>query len=125
MKKVIFTFLALASCSTNVFAQPAAIQIYNNPQGAFLITEAGMTLYTFDNDPEGRSTCLDKCAEKWPPLQANSNDQTVENYSILTREDGTYQWAFRGKPLYTWVLDMESGQTPGNGVGGVWHLARP
>jgi predicted lipoprotein with Yx(FWY)xxD motif len=36
----------------------------------FLMDSNKMTLYTFDNDSEGMSTCYDSCAENWPPLTA-------------------------------------------------------
>ena len=33
----------------------------------------GMTLYTFDADPAGKSTCVGDCAKKWLPMPARAN----------------------------------------------------
>lgn len=87
----------------------------------------GMTLYTFDNDPggAGKSVCVADCAAKWPPFAANRNDQARGEYSIITRDDGSQQWAYKGKPLYLWVKDQKPGDMTGDGVKGVWHVAKP
>ena len=41
------------------------------------------------------------------------------------RTDGTFMWAHDGAPLYTWVGDSEKGDVSGEGMGGVWHVAKP
>ncbi len=46
-----------------------------------------------------------------------------DDYSVITRKDGSLQWAYDGKPLYTWIKDKEPGQTTGDGLGGKWHVA--
>jgi len=46
-------------------------------------------------------------------------------YSIIRRDDGTSQWAYKGKPLYFWAKDAKPGDRSGDGVNQVWHLARP
>ncbi|MGO9785592.1 MAG: hypothetical protein ACLPL5_02165 [Stellaceae bacterium] len=46
-------------------------------------------------------------------------------WSIVTRDDGTKQWAYKGKPLYGWVKDEKPGETTGDGVNDVWHAAHP
>ena len=47
------------------------------------------------------------------------------DYMVITRDDGTKQWAFKGKPLYHWVKDMKAGDKTGGGVNNVWHVAKP
>ncbi len=85
----------------------------------------GMTLYTFDNDAPGRSNCNGGCADSWPPYTASANEKASgKGMSIITRNDGSLQWAKDGAPLYFWVGDSEPGDTTGDGVGGVWHIAR-
>lgn len=37
------------------------------------------------------------------------------------RADGTSQWAFDAKPVYTFIRDGE-GTATGDGMGGAWHL---
>jgi predicted lipoprotein with Yx(FWY)xxD motif len=43
----------------------------------------------------------------------------------VTRDDGSKQWAYKGKPLYTWVKDAKPGDVTGDGVNSVWHIAQP
>lgn len=87
----------------------------------------GMTLYTFDKDEagSGKSVCNGPCANNWPPLTAAAGDTPTGDYSIITRDDGTKQWALKGKPLYFWVKDKKPGEKTGDGVNGVWHVAKP
>lgn len=74
----------------------------------------GLTLYTYAKDPQGKSTCMDDCAKEWIPAPALANAQPVGPWTIVTRADGTKQWALRGKPLYTYVNDVDPGSVGGN-----------
>ncbi len=87
----------------------------------------GMTLYVFDKDPAdaGKSVCNGECAMKWPPLIAAANAKATGSYSIIKRDDGAQQWAYKGKPLYQWIKDQKPGDTTGDGVLNVWHTAKP
>lgn len=93
--------------------------------GPVLTDDKGMTLYTFDKDGMGSSSCMDACAQNWPPLMAAKGDKAMGEYSIVTRPDGSMQWAYRGKPLYRWSKDMKPGDTLGEGFKDIWHVARP
>ena len=92
-----------------------------------LTNSDGMTLYTFDKDAadSGKSVCNADCAIKWPPLVAAASEKAEGAYTIITRDDGTKQWAYKGKPLYTWFKDQKPGDTTGDGVNNVWHTAKP
>ncbi|MFG5383233.1 hypothetical protein [Yoonia sp. R2-816] len=84
----------------------------------------GMTLYTFDKDTTGVSNCDDNCAVNWPPYLPTAGEPASEDgLTVITRADGTQQWAKDGAPLYFWVGDTAPGDTNGDGVGGVWHIA--
>lgn len=87
----------------------------------------GMTLYTFDKDAagSGKSVCNGPCAVNWPPLAAAADAKAEGDFSIITRDDGARQWAFKGKPLYFWIKDQKPGDQTGQGVNGVWHVAKP
>jgi predicted lipoprotein with Yx(FWY)xxD motif len=74
----------------------------------------GMTLYTYKMDPPGKSVCVGECGEYWLPLVASSNARAYGDWSVITREDGTRQWAFRTKPLYTFLNDVDPGSVGGN-----------
>jgi predicted lipoprotein with Yx(FWY)xxD motif len=58
-------------------------------------------------------------------LKAGATDQGAGDYAVITREDGSKQWTYKGKPLYYWAKDSKRGDTDGDGVKGVWHTAKP
>ena len=91
-----------------------------------LATPAGATLYTFDKDTagSGKSTCNGPCATNWPPLAAQASDAAAGDWTIVTRDDGTKQWAFKGWPLYTYAKDAKAGDATGDGKGNVWHVVK-
>ncbi|MBK5341258.1 hypothetical protein JFU48_07630 [Pseudomonas sp. TH49] len=85
----------------------------------------GMTLYTFAKDSAGKSMCNDKCAANWPPLMATSGDKSMGDWTVIKRDDGKMQWAYEGKPLYTFVMDKKAGDMTGEGkMDGAWHVAK-
>jgi predicted lipoprotein with Yx(FWY)xxD motif len=77
-------------------------------------------LYTYDKDAPGKSNCVGQCAAAWPPLLVKAG-KPIDKWTVITRPDGAKQWAFGGKPVYTFARDAE-GVPTGDGVGGVWHL---
>jgi len=87
----------------------------------------GMTLYTFDKDAigSGKSVCNGQCATNWPPFMAAATDQPGGDWSIVTRDDGSKQWAWSGQPLYYWAKDQKPGDMTGDGFNKVWHAVRP
>jgi len=84
-----------------------------------------MTLYTFDKDKKNISNCYDECAANWPPVLVEGAMMLEKGYSAIERKDGTAQLAYKGQPLYLWFKDEKPGDTTGDGVKGVWHIARP
>ncbi|MFD0667371.1 COG4315 family predicted lipoprotein [Ramlibacter sp. MAHUQ-53] len=92
-----------------------------------LVGGNGMTLYTFDRDAagSGKSVCNGQCAGLWPPLMATAADKDAGDWTVISRDDGGRQWAYKGKPLYFWVKDTKPGERTGDGVNGIWKLARP
>jgi len=111
---------ALAGCATMAAAP-------TKTAGGVLTGDNGMTLYTFDKDTagSGKSVCNGPCATNWPPLAAAAGDTAGGDYSIITRDDGAKQWASKGKPLYFWSKDQKVGDKTGDGLNGVWHVAKP
>jgi predicted lipoprotein with Yx(FWY)xxD motif len=110
--------LGLALAGT-VFAQAPAKKM-----GGMLTNNAGMTLYTFDKDAGGKSACNGPCATNWPPLIAGGGAKASGDWSIVTRDDGRKQWAYKGKPLYLWAKDKKPGDKTGDGFNGVWHVVK-
>ncbi|BCH58431.1 hypothetical protein RvVAR0630_10550 [Agrobacterium vitis] len=117
------TFVSAGAALAGPYAGGAVIET-KTAQGTILTDAKGMTLYTFDNDTKGQSTCYDGCAKKWPPLAATKTDKADGAYQPIARKDGTMQWSHDGKPLYRWQMDKKPGDTTGDGVGNVWHTAK-
>ena len=110
--------LILAACA----GMPAKVA-----DGA-LTDAGGRTLYTFDKDvaASGKSVCNGPCIANWPAFTAPADATASGDYSIVTRDDGSKQWAFKGKPLYTFAKDAKAGDRTGDGFNGnTWHVARP
>lgn len=101
------------------------IMTQDTAAGAVLTDAKGMTLYTFDADKGGQSACYDACAQNWPPLMAAAGAKAEGDFGLAERKDGGMQWTHKGMPLYTWIKDAKPGDTTGDGVKGVWHVARP
>ena len=85
-----------------------------------------MTLYTYDKDPDNgtKSDCNGPCAANWPPFIAGAGDKDVAGFTKVKRDDGTLQWAYKGKPLYFWVKDQKSGDKTGDGFNNVWRVVK-
>lgn len=121
MNALTLPLAALAMLAASAYAAPP------QTQGALLTDPAGMTLYVFDKDVagSGKSACNGDCAKNWPPLAATAADKASGDFSVITREDGSQQWAFKGKPLYLWAKDQKPGDTTGDGFKNMWRVARP
>jgi predicted lipoprotein with Yx(FWY)xxD motif len=63
-------------------------------------TAKGMTLYFSDKDQPGKSLCVGECATVWPPVTATADAKNLGDWSVIARDDGSKQWAYRGKPLW-------------------------
>jgi len=95
-------------------------------EGGMLVGVNGMTLYVFDKDEagSGKSVCNGPCAQNWPPLAASDGAKSGGDFSVITRDDGKKQWAYKGKPLYFWAKDQKPGDTTGDNFNNVWHVAK-
>jgi predicted lipoprotein with Yx(FWY)xxD motif len=96
------------------------------PTHGVLATPAGATVYTFDKDSagSGKSACNGPCAKLWPPLAAQASDAASGEWSIVTRDDGSKQWAYKGWPLYTYSKDAKPGDMTGDKFKDVWHVVK-
>ena len=116
--------MSLALISGASAAPPA--KTATTTKGPTLTDARGMSLYTFDKDSDGKSACNGPCAANWPALKAEAGDSAGDNYTVIARDDGSKQWAYKGKPLYTFAKDQKAGDSSGDGfLNGAWHLAQP
>ena len=122
MKRLLPLALSLAFTACASLANPPA-----KMQSNMLVGPNGMTLYVFDKDEagSGKSVCNGPCAVNWPPLKAEGAAAASGDWSVITRDDGSRQWSYKGKPLYFWIKDQKPGDRTGDGFNNVWHLARP
>ncbi|MGN8119516.1 hypothetical protein FZC33_00730 [Labrys sp. KNU-23] len=104
---VLFTALALSV--------PAA-------HAGVLKAKNGMTLYVFDKDKAGVSSCYDDCAKNWPPYLGKTGEKMMKDWTLAKRKDGQMQWSYDGKPLYFYKDDKKAGDKAGDGKGGIWHV---
>lgn len=90
-----------------------------------LVDLKGRGLYTWDGDKQGSSSqCNAQCRILWPPLFAADNAAPKGPFTLVKRDDGRYQWALNGRPLYRWASDKKWGDAGGDGVGDTWHLVK-
>jgi predicted lipoprotein with Yx(FWY)xxD motif len=103
-------------------AEPAKVS--DTSKGKVLVDAAhSMTLYTYDRDTmPGKSACNGQCATNWPPLMASDDAKASGNWTIVVRDDGKKQWAYKGKPLYYWKDDKKAGDVEGDNRNNIWHV---
>lgn len=115
------------------FAQDGEVQVgtATDDLGTYLVGPDGRTLYYFTKDvTPGHSVCFGGCLEAWPPLLVGEGETLAAGEGVsgtlaaLTRDDGSMQATYRGRPLYYWQGDTAAGETNGEGVGGVWFVAQ-
>ncbi|MPS30428.1 MAG: hypothetical protein E2576_22600 [Alcaligenaceae bacterium] len=118
---------ALLLATAALFASPALQAAPAQAKDGVLTGSNGMTLYVFDRDVagSGKSVCNGPCASNWPPLMAAASDKAEGDYTVIARDDGKAQWAYKGKPLYFWSKDQKPGDKTGDGFSNVWHAAQP
>lgn len=122
-------FTSIALVTACLLATGCASMSGDNPARTVdgrLVGANDMTLYTFDRDAmPGKSACNGPCATNWPPLMAKAGAKPAGDWTIVTRDDGSKQWAYKGKPLYYWAKDQKPGDLTGDGFNKVWHVAKP
>ena len=113
----------LAGCATGTTTPAKSPATTMN---GMLVGPTQMTLYVFDKDAAGKSMCNGGCATNWPPLMALANATPIGDWSVVMRDDGSKQWAYKGRPLYHWAKDTKPGDMTGDGLlNNSWHVAKP
>ena len=116
-----------------VAAETAPVVVQMTEDGPVFATRAGMTLYfhTRDSATPGKSQCTatvytqgtvlgspvhapaaqprQSCQDLAPPFRADANAVAAGKWSFITRDDGSRQWAYDGRPLYTLIKDRRPG----------------
>src|SRR5262245_60447884 len=107
-KIALAAFAAMAlSQAFGAAAMPGGITTHETTLGVVFADAKGMTLYTYDPDDKapGKSVCNGNCATNWPPVMAAADAAAMGDWTVITRDDGKKQWAYKGKPIYLYVND--------------------
>jgi predicted lipoprotein with Yx(FWY)xxD motif len=133
---IILAVVFLASCTHDPAPPPpsTAIHLDSNQQvGKHLVDKDGRSLYYFSNDADGLSNCTGGCLTTWPIYYTDSASTTYSSelsatdFKTITTAGGTKQTTYKGWPLYYYApggTAEAAGQTTGEGVGGVWFVAK-
>ena len=120
MKKILAGLLTagVLAMSGAAWATPPGV---TEKDGAFVAPD-GKPLYTFARDTTpGKSACAAQCLAAWPALAADAAAKDDGDWTVITRDDGAKQWAYKGKPLYTFARDTAGAAA--TGVSANWPLA--
>lgn len=74
----------------------------------------GHTLMSYAKDDAHSATCVDECAKEYPPLLAARGARPTGDWTLVKRADRKEQWAYQGKPLYTWTKEESPGEVATN-----------
>jgi predicted lipoprotein with Yx(FWY)xxD motif len=110
---------SFALTASVALAQPPGVQQANGG----LASGDGKALYTFDNDQPGKSLCTGPCNNFWPPFAAQQDAKPAGDWTIITRDDGSKQWAHKGKPVYVFSRDLPGKPPMGESVQS-WKMIR-
>jgi predicted lipoprotein with Yx(FWY)xxD motif len=114
------------SAGTTPAAAGATVALADSSLGEILVDGAGMTLYMFEPDEAGPSTCTEGCLAAWPALAGPASAGDGVDASLLgtaTRpDDGSEQVTCDGWPLYTYAEDAAPGDVTGQGANDKWYV---
>lgn len=114
-------------------ATKAKLRVHKGKLGTFIVDAKGMTLYLFEKDKGGKSSCYDACATAWPPYLTSGKATAGKGVNAsriggTRRTDGSTQVTYGGHPLYYFVKDTKPFQTAGQdvtGFGAPWYVVAP
>src|SRR3954451_24343385 len=125
----------LASARTGATSSTprAVLALHKGKLGRFVVDAHGRTLYLFEKDKHGRSSCYGTCAKVWSPYLTKGRPSAraglaSEKIGTTKRRDGTTQVTYAGHPLYRYDDDHRAGQTKGEGskeFGAEWYVVAP
>ncbi|TDO77610.1 secreted repeat protein with Y-X4-D motif [Flavobacterium chryseum] len=114
--------------------------------GSYLSDKTGRSLYFFSTDANGQSSCTGGCEALWPPFVVDNltadklgTGLTLSDFATITTASGKKQVTYKGWPLYYYApvsgadpygnagtnTIEAAGKTSGDGVGGIWFIAKP
>jgi len=122
---VILIVAGLGGCAGVALSSEDLGKTQETALGTVLVGSHGETLYVYDRDSTGLSSCTGACAVAWPPAKADAAAMPAKGFTVIARGNGGLQWAYHGRPLYGYAFDKGPGATSGDGAEAVWHVAKP
>jgi predicted lipoprotein with Yx(FWY)xxD motif len=118
---------------TSVMAIPTAasatVTSRDTSLGPVLADANGRTLYGLTKDTNGIPTCVDTCANAWPPLIVDGTSVPAgldaKLFSVVARPDGSHQLKAGKWPLYRFAGDQAAGDVNGQGSAGTFFAVTP
>jgi predicted lipoprotein with Yx(FWY)xxD motif len=102
------------------------------PAGSMVVTGDGLSVYVYlpDDSNPSRTTCIEDCANDWPPVLLTAPSPSVEgipktSVGVTTRPDGAHQLTLDGYPLYRFAADHRPGEIRGESIGNAWFAVAP
>jgi predicted lipoprotein with Yx(FWY)xxD motif len=86
--------------------------------GIALTDSVGITLYAFFGDANNPQT-----SREWLPLEAPTIGSAIGDFTVLARDDGISQWAWRKLPLYRFDADQNASDVHGAAVDARFRVA--
>jgi predicted lipoprotein with Yx(FWY)xxD motif len=116
--------------STPAASNSATLSLGSTGLGKVLVGASGRTLYLFEKDTGGKSSCTGGCAAEWPPFTTTGKPSAAAGVnaamlSVTKRPDGKSQVVYAGHPLYYYATDTKAGDTNGQGLnafGAEWYV---
>ncbi len=104
--------------------------------GQVLVNGQGKTLYIFVPDKHHKVTCIEECAEIWPPALLSGRQKPIAagkvKRALLSSDPdpsvGERVITYKGWPLYTYATDVGPGMATGQAIdlnGGLWYVISP
>jgi predicted lipoprotein with Yx(FWY)xxD motif len=119
------TTAAPDTTTTEAAAAVGSVVLASTDLGDILQDSGGRTLYLFNPDAQGDSTCYDDCADAWPAFVEEGSAGEGVDASLLgttTRTDGAVQVTYNGWPLYYFSGDSAPGDTNGQALNDIWWV---
>ena len=118
------------SSPTTSSGRTAKLALSRSNLGSILVDNRGRTLYLFEKDKRGKSSCDGACATYWPPLLTRGVPDAERGVKqsllgVTRRASGVTQVTYAGHPLYRFVGDAKPGQTSGqnsHAFGADWYV---
>ena len=122
-------FMLSGTSANGATQSKSTVSLRTTKLGKILVSSNGHTLYLFEKDKSGRSSCTGMCATYWPPLTSAAKPTAGAGVkaSLLgrtRRSDGKMQVTYNKHPLYWFSGDKSAGQVGGeeqNAFGAEWY----